>query len=171
MRIALVVAMAENGIIGRDGAMPWKLKTDLQAFRRITMNKPLVMGRKTFESLPGPLAGRDNIVVTGQKDYDASGIIACNSIEAALQEAGHCAARRGADEICVIGGAKVYDACLASAGRIYLTLVHAAPEGDTAFPRFDRRDWVEISRHFVAASEHDSADMSFVILDKNPAKA
>lgn len=171
MRIALVVAMAENGVIGRDGAMPWRLRTDLRAFRQITMNKPLVMGRRTFESLPGPLPGRDNIVVTGQKGFEAPGIIVCNSIEAALQAARGAAARRGADEICVIGGAQIYAACLAVAGRIYLTMVHAAPGGDTFFPAFDRQDWVEVSRRFVAKSDHDSADMSFVILDKKSPKA
>ena len=171
MRVALVAAIAENGVIGRDGGMPWRLKSDMRAFRAITMNKPIIMGRKTFESLPGPLAGRDNIVVSRNLRFSADGIIICPDIPEALQVAQSCAARRGADDICVIGGAQIYAACLDVSDRIYLTRVHARPEGDSFFPPFEPDLWRETSRRFVAAGEHDSADMSFIILDKIAAGA
>lgn len=144
--IALVVAIAENGVIGRAGSLPWRLPSEMKFFRAITMGKPVIMGRKTFISLPRPLKGRDNIVVTRNKDFKASGAIVVNSFNEALKVAHDCAARRGVDEIMVIGGAEIYREALQETSRIYLTRVHASPEGDTFFPESDFSSW---SKHNV----------------------
>ena len=128
--IALVVAAAENGVIGRDGKLPWRLSTDLERFRSLTMGKPLIMGRKTFQSLRKPLEGRDNIVVTHSRDFTADGALIAHDLDAALDLARDCATTRHVDEIAVIGGAEIFRQVLPIADRIYLTLVHASPEGD-----------------------------------------
>ena len=134
MLITLVVAVAENGVIGRDGGLPWRLSSDLKTFRRLTMGKPLIMGRRTFQSLKKPLDGRDNIVVTRDDGFRPDGAIVVPSFEAALARAKDCAKARGTDEIMVIGGADIFAASLPLAGRIYKTEVHGRPEGDTLMP-------------------------------------
>ncbi len=136
-KISLVVAIAENGVIGRDGGLPWHISSDLKTFRRITMGKPLIMGRKTFQSLKKPLDGRDNIVVTRDAGFRAEGAIIARDFEAALQCADDCARARAVDEIMVIGGTEVFKAALALARFIYKTEVHGRPEGDAHFPAVD----------------------------------
>lgn len=168
-RIAFVVAVAENGVIGKDGKLPWHISSDLKFFRRITMNKPVVMGRKTYESIGKPLDGRDNIVITRNRDFTAEGVFVVATIEEALALARAKAAERGSDEIPVIGGAQIYDLTLPLADVIYLTEVHGSPEGDAFFPEIDRSVWKEVSRERFEAGPRDSTDFSLVVLERNRA--
>ncbi len=144
--IILVVAAAENGVIGRGNAMPWRIKSDLKFFRSITMNRPVVMGRKTYASIGKPLPGRTNIVVTRQRDFAEPGILVAGGIEPALDAARGDALRRGSNEIAVIGGTEIFVQTLPFADRIALTRVHASPEGDTFFPPIDDAVWRETGR-------------------------
>ncbi len=144
--IILVVAVAENGVIGRDNALPWRIRSDLRYFRSVTMNKPVVMGRKTYESIGKPLPGRTNIVVTRQADFAEPGVLVAGGIEQALSAARGDALRRGSNEIAVIGGTEIFVQTLPLADRIALTLVHASPQGDTFFPQIDAAVWCETGR-------------------------
>lgn len=144
--IILVVAAAENGVIGRDNALPWRIKSDLKFFKSVTMNKPVVMGRKTYVSIGKPLPGRTNIVVTRQDDFAAPGVLVAPGIEQALDAARGDALRRGSNEIAVIGGTEIFKQTLPVADRLVLTQVHANPEGDTYFPAIDPAVWREIDR-------------------------
>lgn len=145
--VASVVAVARNGVIGRDGDLPWRLSSDLKMFRKLTMDKPLIMGRRTFQSLKKPLDGRDNIVVTRDDNFAAvDGVLIACSVAEALDIAKTCAARRGAEEIMVIGGAAIYQAMAEDVSRIYWTAVNGEPEGDTFYPKLDPKSWVEVSR-------------------------
>ncbi len=167
--VALVVAIADNGVIGADGGLPWRLPGDLQYFKRITMGKPLVMGRKTWESLPKrPLPGRPNLVVTRQTDYAAEGAEIFTDIDAVLARADALAAESGAEEpeISVIGGAEIFRLALPRADRLYVTEVHAAPDGDTIFPVFDRSAWHEVAREEVPAGPDGAPAHSFTRLDR-----
>lgn len=167
IHVSFVVAIADNGVIGRDDSLPWRLSGDMAYFKRVTMGKPVIMGRKTWESLPKkPLPGRPNIVVTRNADYVAEGADLAMSASAALALAQALAAQAGADEIMVIGGAQIYAETFDRADRLYITEVHAAPEGDVSFPAFDRRQWREVSRERHKAGEKDSADYSFVVLER-----
>ena len=162
MEIVLVVAVAENGVIGRDNAIPWRLKSDQQRLKAITLNKPVVMGRKTFESLRRPLPGRTNIVVTRDPNYRARGAVVTTSFENARAVALGDALRRFATEIAVIGGAEVYAQWMAAASRLEITEVHARPEGDTHFALIDPAAWEEVARVRNPAGSDDSADFSYV---------
>ena len=162
MEIVLVVAVAENGVIGRDNAIPWRLKSDQQRFRAITLNKPVVMGRKTFQSLRRALPGRTNIVVTRDPNYRAPGAVVTTSFENARAVAHGDALRRFATEIAVIGGAGIYAQWMASATRLEITEVHARPEGDTHLAAFDPAAWEEVARVRNPAGPDDSADFSYV---------
>jgi dihydrofolate reductase len=166
MRISLVVAVAENGVIGKDGLLPWHMRSDLKRFRAITIGKPVIMGRRTFQSLKRPLDQRDNIVVTRDPGFRAEGAVVAASFEAALSLARACAAARGADEIMVIGGAQVYEAALPHADRIYLTRVHASPEGDTFLADPDPARWREVAREALPRGEHDDHNATLSILDR-----
>jgi dihydrofolate reductase len=165
--VSLVVAVAKNGAIGVDGGLPWRLPGDLAFFKRVTMGKPLVMGRKTWESLPRkPLPGRPNLVVTRQAGFAAEGAEVFAAVDAALDHA----ATLG-EEIAVIGGAEIYRQTLARADRLYLTEVDAEPEADTFFPTFDRGDWREVWREPGPGGDDASApDYAFVLLERLPAK-
>ena len=165
-RIALIAAVAENGVIGRDRDMPWRLPTDLRRFRALTLGKPVIMGRKTFETLGRPLPGRDNVVVTRDRGFSGEGLRVAHSIKEAIETARTLAGERGADEVFVIGGGEVYAAALPHADRLYLTRVHARPEGDTCFPSFDPQHWREVARETAPAGERDSADMTFLIFER-----
>jgi dihydrofolate reductase len=143
MRINVVVAMASNGIIGRDGGLPWRLPADLKHFKTITMGYPIVMGRKTHESIGRVLPGRLNIVVSRQREYSAHGCVVAGSFDGAVLAAG------SASEIMVVGGARLYAESLTRASRIYLTEVHAEIEGDTEFPPIDCGEWAEIARQIA----------------------
>jgi dihydrofolate reductase len=164
--VTLVVAIAENGVIGKGGGLPWKLSSDLKHFRMLTMGKPVIMGRKTFETIGKPLDGRDNIVVTRNPDFEAEGILLALSFEQAIRIARELALGRGADDIAVIGGAQIYAEALPIADAIELTEVHDAPDGDTYFPSYDEGEWREVSRARHAAGPKDSADYSFVRLER-----
>lgn len=153
-------------MIGRDGAIPWRVPSDLKVFRRLTMGKPVIMGRKTYDSIGKPLDGRDNIVVTRNADFSAAGVARAGGVEEALRIARERAARRGVDEITVIGGAEIFAAMLALAGRIYLTRIHARPEGDTVFPALDPNVWREISSASVPPDARDTAPATLHIYER-----
>jgi dihydrofolate reductase len=161
-QIVLIVAVAENGVIGCRGAIPWRLKTDQQRFKTITMGKPVVMGRKTFVSLRKPLPGRTNIVVTRDANFRAAGAVVTTSFDAARDVALGDALRRFATEIAVIGGAEIYAQWMDIADRLDITEVHARPEGDTFFAAIDAADWEETARVRNPAGPDDSADFSYV---------
>ncbi|MFO1111977.1 MAG: dihydrofolate reductase [Bradyrhizobium sp.] len=157
-----MVAVAENGVIGRDNTIPWRLKSDQQRLKAMTLNKPVVMGRKTFDSLRRPLPGRTNIVITRDASYRAPGAIVTTSFENACAIALGDALRRSAADIAMIGGVDVYAHALPIADRLEITEVHAAVDGDTRFPAFDRTQWEEVSRVRNPAGPDDSVDFSYV---------
>ena len=165
-RIALVVAVAENGIIGRGGKLPWKLPSDLRCFRKLTLGKPMIMGRKTYESIGRPLDGRDTIVVTRRPDFAAPGVHVAASLEEAIALAQSLAARRGADEVMVIGGENIFRLALPRAQRIYLTLVHGTPAGDTRFTIPDAATWRETAREAMRQGPGDEYPADFIVLDR-----
>lgn len=159
-RLCLIVAQGENRAIGKDNRMPWHLPEDLQHFKRVTMGKPIIMGRKTFESIGRPLPGRTNIVITRQKDWQAEGVQAVASLEAAIERA----AAEAPEEIMVIGGAQIYQASLPLAERVYLTQVHETFEGDAFFPELDD-SWKEIKR-VTEVSQSCGIRYSFLLVDR-----
>ena len=158
--ISLIVAMDRRGVIGMDGALPWRLSGDLRNFKAITMGKPIIMGRKTHESIGRPLPGRQNIVLTRQKGYTAQGCDVRHDVEDAL------AACAGAEEVMVMGGAALYEQFLPRAGRIYLTRVQAEVDGDTHFPQFDESVWNEVERQDSQADADNEYPYSFLVLEK-----
>jgi dihydrofolate reductase len=164
--IALVVAMGENGAIGRGGDLPWHLSSDMRYFRKVTMGKPIIMGRLTFKSLGRALDGRVNIVLTRDRDFVAPGAVMAYSLEEGLDEARRAAERAGVDEIMVMGGEDVFREVFPQAHRIYLTEVHAWPEADTWFPDFDRGEWREVFREKHTAGPKDDHAFSFVVLER-----
>ena len=158
----LIFAVAENGVIGADGAIPWRLKSDMQRFKALTSGKPIVMGRKTFLSLKRPLPHRTNIVITRDANFRSAGAIVTTSIDAARTVARGDALRRSAAEIAVIGGAEIYAQWMDVADRLELTEVHALPEGDTRFTAVDPAVWQEVARERHPAGPDDSTDFSYV---------
>lgn len=164
--VALIVAVAENGVIGRNGELPWKLSGDLRYFKSVTMGKPIIMGRKTFESIGRPLPGRPNLVVSRNADYSADGVEVFGGLDAAVAYAQTLTHGLDVDDVMVIGGAGLYGAALAIAGRIYLTEVHAEVAGDVVFPAYERAEWAEMSRERQSAGEKDEFDHSFVVLER-----
>jgi dihydrofolate reductase len=162
MEIVLIVAVADNGVIGADGAIPWRLKTDMQRLKAMTLGKPIVMGRKTFVSLRRPLPGRTNIVVTRDAHFCSPGAVVTTSLADARAVATGDALRRLATEIAVIGGAEIYAQWMPYADRLEITEVHARPAGDTYFAAIDAAVWEEVARVRNSAGSDDSADFSFV---------
>lgn len=163
--ISLIVARARNGVIGRDGDLPWRLPSDLKFFKATTLGKPCLMGRRTWESLPFPLPGRANLVLTRQADYAADGARVFNDFKVMLSEAHAEAGGTGADEIMVIGGAGLYAQALPLAHRIYLTEVEADVQGDTVLPDFGG-DWREVSRSDVQQGPRDDHPFRVVVLER-----
>ena len=161
MIISLIVAMDLNRVIGNDGDLPWRLSSDLKHFKKITMGKPIVMGRITHESIGRPLPGRENVVISRDKDYQTRDCTVLHSLECVY------AKFHDTDEIMIMGGAELYAQTLDKAKRIYLTEVHAKMKGDTYFPKFDRENWEEVERYDFKADEKNEYDYSFVILEKN----
>ena len=161
-QVVFVVAVAENGVIGQGNAFPWRLKSDMQRFRALTLGKPVVMGRKTFATLRKPLAGRTNIVITRDPGFQAAGAVVTTSHGHAHDVALGDALRRGAGEIAVIGGAEIYAQWMESADRLEVTEVHAAPDGDTRLAPIDPGTWEEAARVRHSATADDSADFSYV---------
>ncbi len=166
MILSLIVAVAENGVIGRDGGLPWRLSSDLKTFRRMTMGKPLIMGRRTFQSIGKPLDGRDNIVVTRDPHFDVPGVSACATVSEAVTLGRILATTRGADEIMVIGGAAIYDAVIDIADRVYLTRVHATPDGDRHFPDLDAAQWRQVSREALPKGDRDDFAATLIVYER-----
>lgn len=165
-RLVAVVAMAENNVIGRDGEMPWRLATDLKRYRRLTMGKPMIMGRKTLASIGRVLDGRDSVVLTRGGGLPYEGAYAVHSPEGAVALAATLADARGADEIVIAGGAEIYRLFLDQVDRLYVTHVAAAPEGDALFPPIDPQHWKVVASEDVAAGEKDSAASRYVVYDR-----
>lgn len=168
-KIVIIAAVAANRVIGSRGGMPWKLSTDLKRFKALTIGKPVIMGRKTFETIGRPLAGRTNIVVTTDPSYDRQDVVRAASVEEAVEYANRIAAADGIDEICIIGGGQIYEAAYSLADRLYVTHVDAAPDGDTFFPLIDN-DWSIVHSEDIAAGGRDSSATRFVIYEREPDK-
>jgi dihydrofolate reductase len=164
--VALVVARGENGAIGVGGDLPWRLSTDLKQFRKVTLGKPIIMGRRTFRSLPRALDHRLNIVLSRDPGLVAPGAIVAGSLEEGLAHARRAAKEAGVGEIMVIGGDDVFRAVMPMAKRIYLTEVHASPEADTWFRDFNLKDWRELSRERHEPGPKDQYPFSFVLLER-----
>jgi len=167
MEIVFVVAIAENGVIGAGGAIPWRQKSDMARFKALTIGRPIVMGRKTFVSLRRPLPGRTNIVITRDANYRAAGAVVTTSSADAYEVARGDALRRSVAEIAVIGGADIYRQWLDRADRLEITEVHARPDGDTVF-EIDKAEWDEVARVRHLAGSEDSADFSYVTYRRRP---
>jgi len=159
--LSLIVATANNNIIGKDNAMPWHLPADLAYFKRVTLGKPVIMGRKTFESIGFPLPGRKNIVISRNLDYSAKGIQVVGSVDDALALVTDVA------EVMVIGGATIYQHCLAQADRLYVTHIEADIKGDTQFPEYDKhKDWQKVSSEKFLADEKNAYNLDFCVYQK-----
>ena len=162
--VTLVAAVAENGVIGNGNRMPWHLPADLKRFKALTLGKPLLMGRRTFESIGKPLPGRRNLVLTRAADIPVPGIEVVRAVDEALARC------TDSPELMVIGGAEVYRLCLPLAQRMHLTRVHAALVGDTRFPNCDWNEWRKVERSTHAADERNAYAMTFLTLERLPAR-
>jgi dihydrofolate reductase len=160
MRLSLIVAMSENGVIGREGELPWRLSADLQRFKKLTMGHHIVMGRKTFNSIGRILPGRTSVVLTRQAGWTAEGAVTANSLDEALRIA------KDDDEVFIIGGAQLYDQALPHVDRLYLTLVNATVSGDTTFSEFEPGDWKVIEKTEHPSDERNEHPHTFMILDR-----
>jgi dihydrofolate reductase len=169
--LSIVVAVAENGVIGRDNRLIWRLKSDLRRFRDLTWGKPMIMGRKTYESIGKPLPGRRTIVLTRDKSFSAEGVVVAHSWDDAVRRAGALANEMGADEIAVVGGAEVYKLALPQTRRLHLTLVHAEPEGDAVFPPYDRSAFREVRRQERPKGPDDEHPFTFLDLERRSSAA
>jgi len=166
MNILLVAAIAQNGVIGRGNALPWRLKSDMQHFRALTMNKPVVMGRKTYLSISRPLKGRTTIVVSRDRGFTAPGIVVAPSLDAALTAARGDALRRNADAIVVAGGADIYAQAMPLATQLAITHVHKRIDGDAHFAAIDPNEWYEGARSEHEAAAEDEAAFAFVAYER-----
>lgn len=160
MKLALIVATDQQGLIGRDNDLPWQLSADLRYFRKVTMGKPIIMGRNTHESIGRALPGRKNIILTKNRKYTAQGCTIVYSIEEALKEC------KDAEEAMVMGGASLYQQFLPTADKLYLTLVHASLEGDTWFPEWYSKEWQQISREDHLADTKNEYPYSFIVYER-----
>ncbi|MGB2248258.1 MAG: dihydrofolate reductase [Alcanivorax sediminis] len=167
IRLSMMVAKASNNVIGRDNKLPWYLPNDLKYFKQVTFGKPVIMGRKTWESLKGPLPGRTNIVITRQADYAAEGAKVVSTLEEAVEMAENVAFIDGQEEAVIMGGAEIYKLALPQANRLYLTEVHAEVDGDTFFPEYNVGEWTEIGREDFAAEGPNPYDYSFVVYERS----
>ena len=165
--LALVAARGRNGVIGRDGVLPWRLKSDLALFKATTLGKPVIMGRKTWDSLPKkPLPGRMNLVLSRDGSFEPVGALVCERFEEALDIAREQAREDGVDEVCVIGGSALFELALPRARRLYLTEVEAEPAGDVRFPDLDEAAWREVRRETRPAQEGDDFPFVFRVLER-----
>ncbi|MEM6414153.1 MAG: dihydrofolate reductase [Pseudomonadota bacterium] len=168
MKISMIVALGENGVIGRDGELPWRLSDDLKFFKKVTMGKPVIMGRKTYDSIGKALPGRANIVVTRQSEYQLDDAIVVRDLDAAIDQAISAAEGSQVDEVFIIGGGEIYRAALNRANRLYLTRVKASPVGDAYFPEIDVGQWSsQIEGHIQKGPKNDH-DAELVTLDRLP---
>lgn len=166
MKISLIVAMAQNRVIGRENQMPWHLSEDLKYFKRVTMGKPVIMGRNTFESIGKPLPGRPNIVISRNPDYDADGISVVSSVQDALELSEQLTELDDNAEVMIVGGAQIYAQTLPLAQRLYLTEVHAVVDGDAWFPAVNQAEWRLVAREDHPAAGNNPYSYSFLILEK-----
>jgi dihydrofolate reductase len=165
MRVSMIVAVAENGVIGNKGLLPWRLSADLKMFKQLTSGKPVIMGRKTWDSLPRkPLPNRTNIVLTRDTSFAAAGANTTSLPDEAIA----LAHNENPDEVFIIGGADIFRAFLPLTTRIYLTRIHANPQGDVTFPIDVRTGWLEIRREPLATSEGDTVSGELIVLDRTP---
>jgi len=164
MKLALIVATDQQGLIGKDNDLPWHLSADLQYFKKVTMGKPIIMGRNTHESIGRPLPERQNIIVTKNRSYKAEGCTVVHSTQAALLAA------KDADEVMVMGGESLYTQLLPQADKLYLTLVHANLAGDTWFPQWYSNEWQQISREDHLADDKNEYPYSFIVYEKRASK-
>jgi dihydrofolate reductase len=169
--LAIVVALAENGVIGRDNKLIWRLKSDLRRFRDLTMGKSMIMGRKTFESIGRPLPGRETVVLTRDRSFSADGIHVVHGWEEAVAEADRLAADMNASEISIVGGAEIYALALPAVERLHLTVVHADPAGDAVFPFYDRSAFREVRREARPKGPDDEHAFTFIDLERRPPAA
>jgi dihydrofolate reductase len=166
-KLSLVVAMSENHVIGRDGGLPWHLRSDLKNFKAITQSKPILMGSNTWDSLPRkPLPGRLNLVLSRDLKFEAEGGIVCGSLFEALDIAKEHAIDDGAEEICVIGGANLFAQVMAKADRLYVTHVHATVDGDTHFPAIDPARWQVVRQEAFAKTADDDYDFTLKVYER-----
>ncbi|GAA4662892.1 dihydrofolate reductase [Bartonella pachyuromydis] len=164
--IYLIAAVAENGVIGCEGAMPWRLSTDLQRFKALTFGKPVIMGRKTWDSLGKPLLGRANIIITRNCTLKAEGAIIVHSLSQACSVAKRRAAQDGADAIFIIGGGEIFQQGLHIADKIFLTEVLASIKGDSFFPVFDKEKWTLVQTQYIPEGNKDSHPTRFVVYER-----
>jgi dihydrofolate reductase len=167
-KIVLLAAIAEDGVIGRGNALPWRLKSDMQHFRAVTMGKPVVMGRKTYLSIGMPLAGRTTIVVSRDAGFAAPGVVVAQTIDAALAAARGDALRRNTDTIVVAGGADIYSQVMPVATRLAITEVHKRVDGDAVFPAIDPAIWRETAREAQKPGAEDESPFTFVTYERRP---
>lgn len=158
--VSFIVAVADNGVMGRDNALPWRLSADLKRFKALTMGKPMLMGRRTFDSIGKALPGRTNIVLTRSPDWQAPGVVVVRSVDEALEHA------KDVPELAVIGGAEIFRLTLPLADRIHLTQVHANIPGDTVFPALDPRAWREVSRETFGVDEKNEYPTTYIVLER-----
>jgi len=167
VKLSMIVAVAQNRVIGRNNALPWYLPNDLKYFKQTTMGKPVIMGRKTYESIGKPLPGRTNIVITRQSDYHPKGVKVVSSVAEARDLAESVCLIDGQEEAMIMGGAEIYTLALPDCDRLYLTEVHAEVEGDAWFPEYDKSEWEEVAREDFAAEGPNPYNYSFVVYDRN----
>jgi len=166
IKIAMIAAVGSNGVIGAGNAMPWRLPSDFAHFKRTTMGKPLIMGRKTFESIGKALPGRVNIVVTRQKGYQPDGVLVIDSLDAAIDHARTIAEAEGVDEVFIGGGGELYREAMPLADRLYITEVDLAPQGDTVFPAIDHSVWVVVDEPEVPLTGKDTASFRVKVYER-----
>ena len=166
MKRSMIVAMAENRVIGINNNLPWYLPNDLKYFKQVTLGKPIIMGRKTFESIGKPLPGRTNIVITRNSDWSASGVKVVHSLDQAYKLAQAVCEIDGQHELMIIGGDQIYQSSLPEVDRIYLTQVHASVDGDAWFPEVDWSQWKEVGREDFKAEGANPYNYSFVVFDR-----
>lgn len=164
--LSMIVATADNNIIGKDNDMPWHLPADLAYFKKVTLGKPIIMGRKTFESIGRPLPGRRNIVISRDESYQAEGIDSVTSVEQALALVDGSDGNEGAEEIMVIGGGAIYAHCLPKADRLYITHINAAIDGDTQFPNYDDGSWKKTASDVRDSDEKNVHQLDFCVYEK-----
>jgi dihydrofolate reductase len=166
IRLSIIAAVAENGVIGAGASMPWRLSSDLMRFKSITMGKPVIMGRKTFDTIGKPLAGRVNIVVSRRSDFRHEGVTVAPTFDAALVRAEEGARAAADEEIMVIGGGEIYRSAIGRADRLYITHIEASPEGDTFFPPIDPAKWRATTAERLPVGPKDSAATTFVVYER-----
>ncbi|WP_211829371.1 dihydrofolate reductase [Kistimonas asteriae] len=167
MKLAMIAAVAENNAIGINNKLPWYLPGDLRYFKAVTMGKPIIMGRKTFDSLRKPLPGRANIVITRDRDYQREGISVVYSLDEAISLAEDVALINGCEELMIIGGEQIYREALPKAERLYLTRVHRSFDGDAFFPELDPAEWQETLREDLVVDDEDAMGYSYLVLDRS----